>query len=546
MFNNIKSICIVGGGSSGWMTAAAIVKNLPNIKLTLIESPNLPIIGVGESTIGHINQYMHYIGLKDEDWMAACNATYKTSIKFQDFRETPTEKPHVFHYPFGIFDFTDKPRGLMEWFLIKAAHPDIDCYNFAEFYHDSVMMTDAGKMTKNLDNKIRGFDFDFDTAYHMDATAFGIYLRDKICLPAGMTHLLDDVVSCRQDDTGKISAIETKSSGTLIADLYIDCTGFKSLLLEETLKVPFISFGDTLLNDSAIATVIPYIDRESEMECVTSCTAIESGWVWNIPLWHRIGTGYVYSSKFATKEQAEEQFRRHLKSNRMVIADNDRADAAEFRHIKIKHGVHERAWEKNVVGIGLSNGFIEPLESTGLMLTHEAIIKLISTLKMREGRVTRFDIDLFNHALREQVIGFKHFISQHYALSCRNDTPYWQAVSSRVYSESMNTFEPELYNSYTALADYQHRLKIYGNGMSGIVYIMAGMGYTPTDTRHSTFLDRKYRETDGYREKSLETWKQHRALVLEHIKTLPSHYEFLKQTIYANTARRDFNINHDK
>lgn len=535
MKHKIESILIVGGGSSGWMTAAAIAKQLPNIKLTLIESPTVATIGVGESTIGQINEYLACIGLTDKDWMKHCNATYKTSIKFIDFKENPSNKEQVFHYPFGIFDFTDKPRKLMEWFNYKARHPDIDTRNFAEFFHDSVLMTDKNKLTFNLDHKIRGFDFNFDTAYHMDASLFGNYLKETICLPSGMTYLQGDVIGAEKDKDGSIKSLRTKDHGVLTADLYIDCTGFRSLLLEQQMNVPFESFHDTLLNDSAVATVIPYIDKEKEMECVTSCTAIESGWVWNIPLWNRIGTGYVYSSKFASEQEAEEQFRKHLKSNKMICPDVARADAAEFKHIKIKHGVHKRAWEKNVVGIGLSNGFIEPLESTGLMLTHEAIMKLITALLNRNGHVTKFDIDQFNFALYEQVTGFKQFISLHYALSMRNDTPYWRCVSEGItYSPDMVNFVSSPVNSYSDVAYRNYRSRIYdASNMGGIIYILAGMGHSPVNKFTVEYLDKRYREIPNYWEESYATWKQHRDQVLEVIDQLPSHYEFLRQNIYS-------------
>lgn len=532
MKHKIESICIVGGGSSGWMTAAAIVKQLPNIKLTLVESPNISTIGVGESTIGHINEYLHAIGLKDEDWMQFCNATYKTSIKFLNFREEPTTPPHVFHYPFGIFDFTDKPRGLMDWFIYRSHHPELDPYNFAEFYHDSVMMTDANKMTKNEDRAIRGFNFASDTAYHMDATLFGIYLRDNICLPAGMTHILATVTGASLDEDGAVGVVHT-DQGDLTADLYIDCTGFKSMLLEQTLGVPFESFNNHLLNDRAIVTVIPYIDKDKEMECVTSCTAIETGWVWNIPLWNRIGTGYVYSSQYATEAEAEDQFRRHLMSNNMVVPDAARGQQAEFRHIKIKHGVHKRAWEKNVVGIGLANGFIEPLESTGLMLTHEGIMKMVAVLGMRNGHVTKYDRDCFNFAFYDQITGFRNFIAQHYALSMRNDTPYWRAVSEEVtYAQPMVDFKPTLGNNFEDLAYRLHRSNVFGNDMSGIVYIAAGMGYNPVYESKVEYLDMQYHETPDYWEEVYKIWTQHRTEVLTHIEKLPTHYEFLKQNIY--------------
>lgn len=534
MYHQIKSILIVGGGSSGWMTAAAIAKQVPNIKLTLVESPTIPTIGVGESTIGHINQFLHLLGLNDTDWMPYCNATYKTSIKFIDFRENPGYTPHKFHYPFGVFDMTDKPRGIMDWFLARVDNPLIDCSNFAEFFHDSILMTDANKLTKNEDGQIRGFNFTNDTAYHMDASLFGEYLRDKICLPAGTTHIVDTVVDVKQNSDGSICEVLTKNSGALKADLFIDCTGFKSLLLEQKLGVEFKSFHDTLLNDCAIATVIPYIDKEKEMENYTSCTAIDAGWVWNIPLWNRIGTGYVYSSKYATEEQAEEHFRRHLASNRMVVANQDRADMATFKHIKIKHGVHARAWEKNVVAIGLSNGFIEPLESTGLMLTHEAIVKIVAMLTMRQGRITQFDVDLFNHAFNEQILGFKEFISQHYALSMRNDTPYWKAVSGEIeYNKAMNDFVPSMYNSYTDLAIKQHRVRAYSNvDQNGIIYIAAGMGISPVDAANKAFLDTKFMEKPGYTYDVYNKWLKHKQQVMKHIETLPTHYEFLKQNIH--------------
>ena len=530
----IETVLIVGGGSSGWMTAAALCRQNPNIKVALVESQNVPTIGVGESTIGHINEYLNLIGLKDEDWMQYCNATYKTSIKFINFRENPVEdKPHTFHYPFGIFDFTDKPRGLMDWFINKARHPEIDPSNFGEFFHDSVLMTDRNKMTNNKDHALRGFNFDADTAYHMDASLFGQYLRDKICLPSGIQHFHANVTGVKQNDDGSIKCVETDTHGEIHADLFIDCTGFKSLLLEQTLNVPFESFGNHLLNDRAIATVIPYIDIEKEMECVTSCTAIESGWVWNIPLWNRIGTGYVYSSKYATEEEAEAQFRKHLKSKSMVIGDEARADAAEIRHIKIKHGVHKRAWEKNVVGIGLSNGFIEPLESTGLMLTHEGIVKLTHALRMRDGHVTKYDIDMFNFAFYEQITGFRNFIAQHYALSMRNDTPYWKAVSEQVtYSDDMVDNKTGLVSNFQDMAYKLHRGNSFTNDMSGIVYIAAGMGYVPLTPSKADYLDKRYLEEPLYYDRIYKTWLDHKEVALERIEKMPTHYEFLKNTIY--------------
>ena len=538
MSNKIKKVVIVGGGSSGWMTAAAFAKQLSHLDISLIESPNIPTIGVGESTIGQINEFLHLIGLKDEDWMPHCNATYKTSIKFIDFRENPKEEPHKFHYPFGMFDFSDKPRGIMDWFLNKVRDPSIPNYNFAEFYHDSILMTDKNKLTKNEDGLIRGFNFASDTAYHMDAGLFGEYLKDHVCKPNGVKHILDNVTGYVKDADGYLSHITTENVGNIEADLFIDCTGFKSLLLEQAMGVEFESFHNNLMNDSAIATVIPYIDKEIEMENYTSCTAIEAGWVWNIPLWNRIGTGYVYSSKFATQEEAEEQFRKHLSSNRMLFPDADRAAKAEFRHIKIKHGVHKKTWEKNVVGIGLSNGFIEPLESTGLMLTHECITKVISLLQMREQTVTKYDIDLFNYAFKEQIEGFREFISQHYAMSMRDDTPYWKHITENVvYDRNMNNFDLAVHTSNHDIANRLYRTRVFDNSsMSGIIYIAAGMGYNPVNPVKVQYQNLKFGETPEQHKEVYDEWLVHRENTLKHIETLESHYKFLERTIHKSNG----------
>jgi tryptophan halogenase len=531
---NIKSITIVGGGSSGWMTAAAICKQLPFVKVNLVESPDISTVGVGESTIGHINEFFRMLDLKDEDWMKYCNATYKTSIKFIDFKENPdlTEDPIKFHYPFGRFDLSDKPRGLMEWFIKKAHEKDLLTNNFAEFFHDSILMTDRNKLTKNENGKIRGFDFEADTAYHLDATLLGFYLRDKICIPAGLNHILEEVKEIKKNENGEISNIITDKGTELISDLYIDCTGFKSLLLEQTMNVKFKSFHDTLLNDRAIATVLPYIDKDKEMENYTSCTAIESGWVWNIPLWNRIGTGYVYSSKHSSEEQALKDFKKHLISNRMICSDKKRLEQTEFRYINIKHGVHEKAWEKNVIGIGLANGFIEPLESTGLMLTHEAIIKMIKTLAMRDGKINRYDIDMFNFALGQQVEGFKDFISQHYALTLRDDTPYWKEVSETIYSQDMNNLKTSLFDSAIRMSDALHKNSAFNEHMSGIIYIAAGMGYNPVNLPKIKHLNKMYNEPDDLHEEVYKEWEIHKDEILKYLESIQSHYGYLKENIY--------------
>jgi tryptophan halogenase len=531
----IKTITIVGGGSAGWMAAAGLIAQLPNLDITLVESKDIGTIGVGESTLGAFNVFLDALNLEDSEWMAHCNATYKTSIKFTDFRER-LEKPVSFHYPFGSLILDNKDFGLMEWFLAKGMNPEMECSTFAEYYHENVWMTNANKMTDNKRNEIKNFKFRYDTAYHFDAALFGQYLREHYCKPRGVKHVVDDVVDIPLCEDGSVDYILTKNGEKLKSDLYIDCTGFKSMLIEEKMGSKFLSFGDTLMNDSAIATHIPYIDKEREMESVTNCTAIDNGWVWNIPVWNRIGTGYVYSSKFATQEQAEEQFRKHLASDRMICPDKARADAAVFKHIKIRHGVHERSWIKNVVAVGLSNGFIEPLESTGLLVTHNSILRLIDTFQMKNCTVNQFDIDTYNARFLKEIIGYKDFVSMHYALSSRNDTAYWRHVTENMhYSKVLMGVDQTLNDGYSEfskqVSDHEFQIEL-----AGLLYISAGMGYIPAGKRFIDFAARTYPDMA----KSYEIYKKRmdaqKVLMERKLAKLPSHYEFLKKTIYSDVV----------
>lgn len=531
----IKTVTIVGGGSAGWMTAAALVKQLPQLEITLIESPNVPVIGVGESTLAAFNIFLDCLDLKDEDWMHHCNATYKTSIKFTDFRER-LDEPVSFHYPFGSLNLENKSFGLMEWFLAKAQKPDMLCSSFAEYYHENVWMTNANKMTDNKKNDIKNFNFKYDTAYHFDAALFGEYLKEHYCKPRGVKHVLDDVVYTPQAQSGELEGIITKNNGTLKADLYIDCTGFKSMILEGVMGVEFLPFSDTLLNDSAIATHLPYIDKNKEMESVTNCTAIENGWVWNIPVWNRIGTGYVYSSHFSTPEQAEKDFRKHLASNRMICPDQDRADAVQFKHIKIRHGVHKKSWIKNVVGIGLSNGFIEPLESTGLLITHNSIMKLIDTLQLKNQTVNQFDIDIFNATFLKEILGFKDFVSMHYAMSSRDDTPYWkQATEYTHYSPVLSGIDQTLIDGYSKFAQ-QIADKEFEADLGGLLYIAAGMGYSPASGRFVDFASRSYPDMSKSYELFKKRYDAHKQYMEKKLERLPTHFEYLSEKIYSQSV----------
>ena len=527
----IKRVCIVGGGSSGWMTAAALTKLCPNIDVTLVESPDIKTVGVGESTLGHINRFMRLLGLKDKEWMPACQATYKNSIRFTNFREN--DGSH-FEYPF-VDDYDLSLAGeeeLKTWTELSALYPDIfGPQTFAEFFAMSnTLLATHNRQTYNTKNELRYFNFAYDTAYHFDATAFGIYLRDNICIPGGVRHIKAEVKAHKHDDKGTIHSILLLGGHDVGADLFIDCTGFRSVLLGGWQGVPFHSFKDILANDSAWAVRLPYTDRKKQIHNVTDCHAIENGWVWNIPLWNRIGTGYVYSSKFVYREDALKEFKTHLQSKHKVDVEN-----ADYFHIDIKHGKRLRAWLGNVVGIGLSYGFVEPLESTGLLTTHENIIDLCHILNQRGGYVTRTEKEIFNFTVNHAIDSFATFVSSHYGLSMRTDTSYWRWATQK------NEYDPELHGLFTIKNDHwvNSMATVIGNNafnpsMQGMNFIMAGMGIRPVSSE-AMFLARHGKTGHAEsRRKQLEHIKDkflsERDKFTKHIKSLPSHYEFLKES----------------
>ena len=503
-----KDIIIVGGGSAGFMVAATLLKQLPESSITLIESPNTPTVGVGESTITGVKLWTKLLGINDKQFLKATDGIYKLSIKFTDFYK----KGQSFHYPFGAPVLENNKAMLNDWWFKKILYPETPTSDYAETFYPVMSMIKNHTLDKNSGLP---FNFDFDTAYHFDATKFAHWLKEEYCIPRGLKYIQEDIVSHEVDDNG-IKSLNGKYS----ADLFIDCTGFKALLLGDIMKVPFESYNDLLPNDSAIATKIDYTDKERQMVPYTNCTAIENGWVWNIPLWSRIGTGYVYSSKFVDDNTALQQFEKHL--NRKVES---------YKKINIKTGIHEKLWVKNVCAIGLAAGFIEPLESNGL---HTVIKFTLNFLRnVQRGEVSQWDKDNYTYQCKHEFKGFAEFVAMHYAFTHRQDTDYWKHQFNKTWTKSAEDLTPTGYEGLYRLMERRHNNFHFAHE-GGTHCVAAGMNFSPTDYPALSFYNQetltdmkaKWDPLITRLNKRKEYWD-------ETAKKLKSYYQFMKDEIYV-------------
>ncbi len=504
----MNKIIILGGGSAGWMTAATMIKTFPDKEIILIESPNAPTVGVGESTIGGIRDWTKYLGIDDKEFLKHTDGSYKLSIKFTDFYRKGTE----FHYPFGQPVIDGNHAKLNDWWFKKFLKPKTPNSDYAECHFPQMALVNNNKLDYNKDNIIP-FDFHKNTAYHFDATKFGVWLKEHYCLPRGVKHIEEDIKDIKSDENGIVS-LNGHS-----ADLFIDCTGFKSLLLDKTINEPFESYNDLLPNNSAWATKIEYNDKEKEIKPYTNCTAINNGWVWNIPLWSRIGTGYVYSDKFVSDEEALKEFKEYLGR-----------DDLEFKNIKMRVGIHKRLFVKNVVAIGLAAGFIEPLESNGLFTVHEFLIRLVRTLN-RE-KISQWDKDNYTYQCKRVFRDFAEFVAMHYAFSQRTDTKYWQSNFNKEWTSDIINLKRPLLNGMVEAAIHRDDSYHFPHD-GGLHTIAAGMNWPPTDLEtimYTNQLNRSELETN-YKQfiDRLDMRKNDWNNIVKH---LPSLYDFMKENIY--------------
>jgi len=490
----INSLCILGGGTSGFIVSSIFAKYRElsglDFDIKLIHSDKIGSIGVGESSIFNINALFYYLGLDDSDWMKECNATYKTSIRFENFYK----QGRYFHYPFGGID---EFSPLHMWMINKEVYPEVFTPERLSLYLCPISILNEKNKLTDKDNYLKN-----NAAYHFDSHLLGEFLK-KYSEKRGVEVIDDKYYGTEQDKHGNIESIVC-DNGTYRADFFVDCSGFNSLLLGQ--KEEYISFGDTLINNKALVAKVPYTDKKEQLKNYTNCVALKNGWCWEIPLWDHMSYGYVHTNMFASEEEIEKEFFEYV-------------GEVEYNTVDFKTGRYKNGWANNVAAVGFAYGFVEPLESTGIATTLDNTFRLLECLSKRDMLYTKVDRDLYNHAAANMTDRNRGFIEMHYYLSSRGDSEYWKYVTEYL------DYEEERYEHYLHNMSIERAVKALGDGG---VYVSLGMNHSCFSKAYTV---RENIENEKIKNEP-EVFKKQLKNMETRVEPYKSSYEYLKSTIY--------------
>lgn len=416
----LRNITIVGGGSAGWLTAVFLNRfckskdSRHDFTITLIESPSIPIVGVGEASLPGMVVLLNQLGISEREFFEVTDATYKVAAHFinwnHDDKGRSIEFLNVLNAPEPI-----DGRQVADYFVTfdpARASPSAGL-DYVRTFSPAVEI-----MLRNLAPRRPGapeFSAELGYTYHFDATKLATFLKD-IAIARGVKHVLDDVDAVNLDERGFVKSLGLRRNGEHAVELVIDCTGFRSSILQQALGEPYEPYADYLLNDRAAVMQIPHKDP-NVIAPTTRATAFSSGWNFNIPLTTRVGTGYVFSSQFISEDKAVDE---------LLAFYGDQAKGVEPRVIPMRTGRVRNAWVKNCIALGLASGFIEPLEATAIFMSDLGARWLHHYMP-----TTDFEPELataYNRQIRRLYEEVRDLVQLHYHLNNRQDSAYWKAA----------------------------------------------------------------------------------------------------------------------
>lgn len=506
MTDAIKSILIVGGGTAGWLSAAIIAAHHKNrsddaLKITLVEASDVPTVGVGEGTWPTIRNTVRQIGLDEKTIFKECFAGFKQGGKFVNWVTHDDFYYHPFTVPLGYGQMDLAPYvDQIEEFATQANYQQEIC--------------EAGLAPRSLAEG--EFQSVCNYAYHLDAGAFANILKNYCKDNLGVHHIIGTVQDCELGSDGEIKSLKLVRDGEpfeLSADLFVDCTGFRSLLLGKALSVPFVSNEKYLFNNSALAVHVPYADEDAEIAPYTIATGQNAGWLWDIGLTNRRGVGHVYSDAYLSETQAEENLANYIGRS---------LDDLNVKKIKFQSGYRQKTWEKNCVAIGLSCGFVEPLEATAIMLI-EVVARYVAENIPADKKAMDITAKRFNAHMDYRWQRITDFLKLHYMLTQRPED-YWQA---HCHPEGI----PESLTEDLEVWKYRGPIKSDFEGVAELFpaasyqYVLYGMGYKPDYSRQSYLYDQE-QMANRLRQKNQVMTKQL-------LQTLPPHRDYIEHWLSA-------------
>src|SRR5882762_2040071 len=476
------------------MTALIFARSLieRGVEITVLESPAVGIIGVGEGSTPWLRGFFDSLGIEEAEWMPACHATYKCGITFAGWSTKPGFERYFHPFASMLDNLT----------MTQFVHNADARVNGADVYaHPDRFFIASRLAAEHLAPKpAEHFPFDIWHGYHFDSVLLGGFLHKK-ALERGVRYLTAHVTHANLDGQGAIASLGTREGPAIGGDLFVDCTGFAGLLITQALKTPFISFAENLFNDAAIAMPTPIGDTVPSQ---TVSTAMKHGWAWKIPLTQRLGNGYVYSTQFCTPDEAEHELREHL-----GLLDSD----TPARHLKMRIGRVTKHWNKNCLAVGLSQGFIEPLEATALLFIQQTAAVFVEFLE--QGDLSEAAHERFNQRVNEHFEGTRDYIVTHYKTNSRTDTEYWRANAANCnLSDPLKQLLSLWMSGKSIAADVGRQAIGKGYPIFSWYSIMAGMGIFPDshDLRPPTPHEARYSmaEIDNLLERSAANYPDHR------------------------------------